>query len=90
MGSVGAMLGKDVHSGRLFVREVPPGMAAAAAGIRDGDEVIAVDGVPVGEMSPAEVHQRLEGEVGSKVLLLVVRNGETRKVEIVRGPLLRP
>jgi carboxyl-terminal processing protease len=83
------MLGKDVHTGRLFVRDVPPGMAAAAAGIREGDEVIAVDGVPVAEMSPIEVHRRLEGEVGSKVVLLVVRNGETQKVEVVRGPLLR-
>ena len=35
------MFGKDVHSGRLFVREVPPEMAAARADIRDGDEVIA-------------------------------------------------
>ncbi len=87
IGSVGAMLGKDVHNGRLFVREVPPEMAAAQAGVRDGDEVIAVDGVPVAEMSPTEVHHRLEGVVGSKVVLLIVRDGETRKIEVVRGPL---
>ena len=90
VGSVGAMLGKDVHSGRLFVREVPAGLAAAEAGVREGDEVIAVDGVPVAELSPAEVHQRLEGVVGTKVVLLIVRSGETRRVEVVRGPLLRP
>jgi S1-C subfamily serine protease len=90
VGSVGAVLGKDVHSGRLFVREVPPGMAAAVAGVRDGDEVIAIDGVPVSEMSPVEVHHRLEGEVGSKVVLLVVRNGESQKIEVVRGPFAKP
>src|SRR5436305_14558772 len=33
-GSVGAVLGKNVHTGRLFVREVPPGMAAAVSGLR--------------------------------------------------------
>src|SRR5580704_4908461 len=78
-GSVGAILGKDVHDGRLYVREVPPGLSAAVAGIRDGDEVIAIDGVPVGDMSPAEVHKRLEGDVGTKVVLLLVRGGETKR-----------
>jgi carboxyl-terminal processing protease len=81
------MFGKDVKTGRLFVREVPPEMAAATAGVREGDEVIAVDGAPVGELSPANVHQRMKGVVGTKVILLVVRNGETLKLEIVRGPL---
>jgi carboxyl-terminal processing protease len=84
---VGAVLGKDVTSGRLYVREVPPAMGAAAAGIRDGDEVIAIDGEPVGEMSPREVHARLRGGVGTKVVLLIVRDGVTRKVEVQRGPL---
>ena len=86
-GSVGAILGKDVHDGRLYVREVPPGMAAALAGIRDGDEVIAIDGEPVGDMTPEMVHRRLEGPLGSKVVLLVVRAGETKRVEVVRAPL---
>jgi carboxyl-terminal processing protease len=89
-GSVGAVLGKDVHTGRLYVREVPPAMAAALAGIRDGDEVIAIDGEPVIEMTPGEVHRRLEGKVGSKVTLLVVREGLTRKMEVERTPLLDP
>jgi predicted metalloprotease with PDZ domain len=88
-GSVGAMLGKDDHSGRLFVREVPPGMAAAGAGLRDGDEVLSIDDVPVGDMSPAEVHQRLEGKVGSKVVLAISRDGTTQRIEVVRGPLAK-
>ena len=87
VGSVGAVLGKDVNSGRLYVREVAPAMGAAAAGVRDGDEVIAIDGEPVGDMSPREVHTRLRGGVGTKVVLLIVREGVTRKVEVQRGPL---
>jgi C-terminal processing protease CtpA/Prc len=86
-GSVGAVLGKDVHTGRLFVREVPPGMAAALAGLRDGDEIVAIDGEPVGDMPPLEVHKRLEGSVGSKVVLLIARDGVTQKVEVVRTAL---
>ncbi len=86
-GSVGAMLGKDNHTGKLFVREVPPAMAAAKAGLRDGDEVIAIDTIPVGEMSPQEVHQRLSGKVGTKVVLLIVRDGTMERIEVVREPL---
>ena len=89
-GSVGAVLGKDVHNGRLYVREVPPGLAAAVAGFRDGDEVIAIDGEPVGEMPPGEVHRRLEGKVGSKVTLLVVRDGVTHRMVVERTPLVEP
>jgi C-terminal processing protease CtpA/Prc len=88
-GSVGAMLGKDDHNGRLFVREVPPGMAAASAGLRDGDEVISIDDVPVGDMSPGDVHQRLEGKVGTKVVLVISRDGTTQRIEVVRGPLAK-
>jgi carboxyl-terminal processing protease len=84
------MLGKDVHDGRLFVREVPPGQAAALAGLRDGDEILAIDGEPVSEMTPKEVHLKLEGRVGSKVVLLVTRGGATRKFEVERTPLQAP
>src|SRR5262245_21151180 len=38
-GSVGAILGKDNRSGRVFVRQAPPGMGAARAGVAEGDEV---------------------------------------------------
>ena len=86
-GSVGAILGKDVHSGRLYVREVPPGMAAAYAGVRDGDEILAIDGTPVADMPPGEVHARLHGSVGSKVTLLIMRDGVTHKIEVTRTPL---
>src|SRR5690242_9449913 len=37
-GSVGAVLGKDNRTGRVFVREVPSGMGAARAGLEEGDE----------------------------------------------------
>jgi C-terminal processing protease CtpA/Prc len=90
VGSIGAMLGKDNQTGQLFVREVPPGMGAAVAGVREGDEVIAIDGAPVDAMSPTEVHQRLEGGVGTNVVLRVVRGGVTYKITIVRGPLATP
>jgi C-terminal processing protease CtpA/Prc len=86
-GSVGAILGKDVHTGRLYVREVAPGMAAAFAGLRDGDEILAIEGNPVADMPPGEVHRRLQGSVGSKVTLLILRDGLTHKIDVVRTAL---
>jgi C-terminal processing protease CtpA/Prc len=80
-------LGKDNADGRVFVRDVPPDMAAAKAGVHVGDEVLAVDGAPVRSMSPDDVHRAVAGAVGSRVKLTVQRNNQTLTVVIERGPL---
>jgi carboxyl-terminal processing protease len=86
-GSVGAVLGKNNHDGRLYVREAPEDMQAAKAGIHLGDEVTAIDGKPVHDLTPDDVHKALAGAVGSKVKLTVVRDGQTISFEVERGPL---
>lgn len=87
-GSVGAVLGKDNRTGRVFVREAPPEMAAAKAGLAIDDEILAIDDSPVSKMTPQEVHEKLSGNVGTKVKLTYRRAGEPpRDVEIERGPL---
>jgi S1-C subfamily serine protease len=86
-GSIGAVLGKDNGSGRVFVREAPPGMGAAKAGIAVGDEVVAIEGRPTAKMSPEEVHEALAGKVGTKVKVSVVRAGVTLQYDVERGPL---
>jgi len=86
-GSVGAVLGKDNATGRLFVREAPASMGAAKAGIAVGDEVVAIEGKPVAKMSPPEVHEALSGKVGTKVKVTVLREGTTLELVIERGPL---
>jgi carboxyl-terminal processing protease len=86
-GSVGAVLGKDNHTGRVFVREAPPEMGAAKAGVLVGDEVTAIDGVPVSKMTADEVHNALSGKVGTKVKVTVIRTGVTVDCLVERGPL---
>jgi C-terminal processing protease CtpA/Prc len=88
-GSVGAVLGKDNHTGRLFVRDVPPGMGAARAGVLVGDEVIAIDDVLVTTLTPDQVHGALAGKVGTKVKVSVLRAGVRVECTIERGPLER-
>jgi S1-C subfamily serine protease len=87
-GSVGAVLGKDNRTGRVFVRDAPPGMPAERAGIRPDDEITAIDDVPVGKMTPEQVHEKLAGDVGTKVKLTVLHAGDApRDVLVERGPL---
>jgi C-terminal processing protease CtpA/Prc len=87
-GSVGAVLGKDNRTGRVFVREAPGEMGAARAGIRIDDEIVAIDGVRTEGMTPAEIHDKLAGDVGSKVTLTVRHEGSPpRDVVVERGPL---
>ena len=61
-------------------------MAGAWAGLRSGDEVVAIDGVPTRDLSPQQIDAKLVGKIGSKVTLLVVRDGVTRSIDVQRGP----
>jgi predicted metalloprotease with PDZ domain len=85
-GSVGAILGKDNRTGRVYVRQVPPGLGAARAGIEEGDELTAIDGKPVGEMSADAVRDALRGKVGTYVWVTVQHRGEMRTVHVERSP----
>ncbi|HWL85236.1 MAG TPA: PDZ domain-containing protein, partial [Polyangiaceae bacterium] len=86
-GSIGAILAKNNQNGRVFVREVPPEMGAAKAGLFVDDELVAIDGKPVASMASDDLHRALSGKVGTRVRLQILRNGESREVVVERGPL---
>ena len=50
-------------------------------------EIVAIDGKPVGPMSPEDVDDAFRGRVGSVVVLRVHRHGDELDVRIERGPL---
>ncbi len=63
-------------------------MAAEKAGLRVDDEITAIDGEAIGGLSPQQVHEKLAGDVGTKVKLTVHRAGDApREVVVERGPL---
>jgi predicted metalloprotease with PDZ domain len=89
-GSVGAILGRDNRTGRVYVREVPAGMGAARAGVDANDEIVAIDGHSAAAMSVADIHGALAGDVGSTVRLTIKHGDVVREVSVERGPLQTP
>ncbi|MBW2460259.1 MAG: PDZ domain-containing protein [Deltaproteobacteria bacterium] len=72
--------------GGLRVVDVPRDGAAWAGGLRPGDRIILIDGEAVEGRSEREVVQDLRGEVGSEVVLEVMRDGETEFIRVERAP----
>ncbi len=60
---------------------------AEKAGIQQGDALMAVNGVPVGNATPMEVGEQVKGPEGTKVLLQLERLGEPDplELEVFRG-----
>jgi C-terminal processing protease CtpA/Prc len=72
--------------GRVFLREVPPDLAAAQAGLKEGDELLLIDGRDVRQMTSDQIHSALEGEVGQPVRLTAVRGQRILRVTVTRTP----
>jgi carboxyl-terminal processing protease len=82
-GTIGAVLARD-PDGRLFVHDVPQGLAAERAGLEAGDEILLIDGRDARALGPHGVHQALGGNVGDPVKLTLVRRGEIVRVTLRR------
>lgn len=87
-GTIGAQLGQK-SDGRLFIREVPPGLAAAQAGLQPGDEITLINGRDPRAFDEKGVHQILAGEVGEPVKLTVLRANQVLHVTLRRTPAPR-
>jgi carboxyl-terminal processing protease len=68
------------------MREVPNGLAAERAGLREGDEILFIDGQDVRSMTPAQIHNALAGDVREPVKLTLLRGEEVLRVTLKRTP----
>ncbi len=89
-GEVGATVSK--RFGYAAVIAVVPGGPADKAGVDNGDIIEAIDGRSTREMSLAEVHNMLAGQLGSNLSISVVRprRSEPLKLTITRDTVKMP
>ncbi len=55
---------------------------ADLAGIKAGDIIVEIDGTSVHSSSLSQAVEKMRGEIGSKIILTVVREGESKPLEI--------
>lgn len=72
-GGIGVYMG--FKNGGVQVMSVIPDGPGQRAGLQAGDEILAVDGQPVTEISPGEVALKIRGQIGTPVELLIHREG---------------
>ncbi|HZH98232.1 MAG TPA: PDZ domain-containing protein, partial [Fimbriimonadaceae bacterium] len=88
-GEIGISAAYDARRGRVRVFRVAPESPADKAGIKAGDDVLSIDGTPMGkELGYREIEALLDGEVGSKVKLSVSRGGDLKRYELERAHLI--
>ena len=81
-GGIGVTMGfKDNIVKIISVLEGTPG---EAAGLRAGDEILAVDGTPTSALQNEEVALRIRGEAGTQVVLRILRDGVEEEYTITR------
>ncbi len=90
-GGVGAVLNLDGYA-RTVVNSVVPGSPAARAGLKPGDGIIAVDGVPTAGMTLQAVTEKVRGTVGTKVVFDVQPKGspDPVKIDMLREKITAP
>lgn len=69
----------------LYIAHVLPEGPAEKVGLKQGDELTTVDGVPVTGKTYEQVALMVRGEPGTVVKLGVKREGETREVSVTRA-----
>lgn len=75
----------DIRSDHLIVVQPIEGTPAHKAGLRAGDRIQAINGVPTDGMSLQEAVTRIRGPAGTRVTLKIVRPDQTFDVEITRA-----
>lgn len=86
---IGAVLSQDVNTMQISISRVYDGSPAQEAGLKEGDIFISAGGVAAANMGVSEFVNYVKGEEGTKVDLVMERDGEEmtfvverRKVEI--------
>ena len=82
---IGTVLRQD--EGHIYASRIIADGPAAAAGLEGDTEILSVDGIDIGNLTMAEVVERIRGQEGSDVTLRVLRPGAAvpERLQITRG-----
>lgn len=78
---IGATVSQDAKTGIITVVKPFSGAPAYKAGILPGDVIYKVDGKEVTGIDLTEVVSNMKGKEGTKVVITVVREGETKPID---------
>ncbi len=83
-GGIGAEIGKD-HDQLIIVSPLK-NSPAEKAGLKPKDKILKIDDLSTNNLSVDEAVSKIRGEVGTKVILTIFRDGLTtsKKIEIIR------
>jgi len=79
-GGIGSLIQRSGK--QVMIAEPYEGFPAAKAGIRAGDVILEVDGVPTKEMEIEKVSDRLKGKPGTSLKMVIERYGEEKALEV--------
>jgi carboxyl-terminal processing protease len=83
-GGVGIIVSQE--RGKLIVVSPIEDTPAMQAGVRSGDEIIAIDNIPISKMPSVEAVEKMRGDPGSTIVLDIKRKEET---DVLRFKLVR-
>ena len=86
---IGIIFGK--REGEFVVISALPDNPGAAAGIKGGDKIMAIDGKSTESLNMEEVSNLIRGDEGTELeMQLVDKNGKEKKVRVVRAEIKNP
>jgi len=83
---IGATYAKAANG--IFIYHVVPESPAEAAGIKEGDLLLSVDGEDLIKQGSRQIDQLLEGKIGSKVKIVTSQRGTVKRYEVERKLLV--
>ena len=80
---IGVVIGMD-NEQKIHIVGIMENSPGQKAGLQEGDEILAVDGVPVTQMAFDEVAAHVRGQAGTDVVLTIMRDNANQDITITR------
>lgn len=80
---IGVVMGMD-NEQKIHIVSIMENSPGQKAGLQEGDEILAVDGVPVTQMAFDEVAAHVRGQAGTDVVLTIMRDNTNQDITITR------